>query len=119
MTLIERIHKFENLHIVFWLCKDISWCMEWKTFGVIMITPTVALALAITFMTRHTRKEKYHNSAVCFWIAANSLWMLGEFYDYANFRGNAQYLFFAGMACIVWYYVSDFIINNKEEKAAN
>jgi hypothetical protein len=45
--------------------------------------------------------------------------MLGEFYDYASFRGNAQYLFFAGMACIVWYYVSDFIINNKEEKATN
>lgn len=32
--------KMENLHIVFWLFKDIAWCMIWKPLGIAMIFPT-------------------------------------------------------------------------------
>ena len=28
-----RFRKMENMHIVFWLMKDISWCMIWKELG--------------------------------------------------------------------------------------
>lgn len=35
--------KMENLHIVFWLFKDIAWCMFWKPLGMIMIIPTLAI----------------------------------------------------------------------------
>ena len=69
---MERIRKFENLHILFWLGKDISWCLEWRLMGILMIVPTITLAILITYITRHTRREKYYNIAVCFWIAANN-----------------------------------------------
>ncbi len=112
--MVERIHKFENMHILFWLCKDISWCLEWKIFGLTMILPTMSLAIIITWVTRHTKREKFHNIAVCFWIAANSLWMIGEFYGYEKeLRADAKYLFLAGILCIAWYYISDFFMKNR------
>ena len=40
--------KMENQHILFWLIKDISWCMIWKTLGIIMVVPTLSIALLIT-----------------------------------------------------------------------
>ena len=29
--------KMENLHIVFWLFKDVAWCMVWRPLGIMMI----------------------------------------------------------------------------------
>lgn len=108
--MLERIRKFENLHIVLWLCKDISWCLEWKILGIIMIIPTIALAFFITYLTRKNKKEMFHNIAVSLWISANSLWMFGEFFEYDTFRVYAKYLFFAGIASIVWFYASSLFI---------
>ena len=34
-----RFRKMENMHIIFWLFKDISWCMVWKVLGIAMILP--------------------------------------------------------------------------------
>jgi len=28
-----RYRKMENLHIVFWLFKDIGWCLVWQPLG--------------------------------------------------------------------------------------
>jgi hypothetical protein len=39
--------RMENLHIVFWLIKDISWCMIWKPLGILMIFPTLIIAIII------------------------------------------------------------------------
>jgi hypothetical protein len=115
--MIERLHKFENLHILFWLGKDISWCLEWKIFGLIMIAPTLSLAILITYITRHTKREKFHNIAVCFWIAANSIWMIGEFYGHEQaFRADAKYLFLTGILFIFWHYISDFFIKRRSNE---
>ncbi len=42
----ERYRKIENLHIVFWLIKDMAWAMLWKPLGVFMIVPTTGGCLA-------------------------------------------------------------------------
>ena len=42
-----RYRKMENLHIIFWLIKDLSWCMVWKVLGVAMIAPTMIIAIII------------------------------------------------------------------------
>ena len=42
-----RYRKIENLHIVFWLIKDLSWAMLWRPLGLIMIIPTIGAALLI------------------------------------------------------------------------
>ncbi len=72
----------ENSHIVFWLLKDISWCMVWKVLGLVMILPTLAIAIIIAWRTRKLRSELAHNLAITLWIAANSYWMISEFFGF-------------------------------------
>lgn len=74
--------RLENLHIVFWLMKDISWCLLWRTLGMIMIVPTLGAAIYITWRARHIRADLAHNLAIVFWITANAWWMTAEFYGF-------------------------------------
>jgi hypothetical protein len=66
----------DNLHILFWLIKDMSWAMLLRPLGVCMIVPTLGVAIYILWHSRRLRAEVYHNAAVCIWISANSLWMI-------------------------------------------
>ncbi len=77
-----RYRKMENLHIVFWLLKDISWCMGWKTLGIVMVIPTLIIAIVISWRTRQYMSELCHNVAITVWIAANSYWMISEFFHF-------------------------------------
>jgi hypothetical protein len=79
-TIPLRYRKMENLHIVFWLIKDISWCLFWRPLGIAMIFPTLFFAILITIRTRQFMSEACHNLAVTLWIAANAYWMLCEFF---------------------------------------
>ena len=80
-TIPARFRKLENLHIVFWLMKDLCWVMLWKPLGLFMIIPTIAAALIITWQTRDIKSELLHNIAVVFWITANAYWMIAEFFS--------------------------------------
>ena len=77
-----KYRKMENLHIVFWLFKDISWCMIWRPLGIAMIFPTLIIAIVIAIRTRHYVSEICHNLAIVFWITANSYWMISEFFKF-------------------------------------
>ncbi len=74
--------RMENMHIVFWLLKDISWCMIWQVLGIAMVVPTLMIAILIAWRTRHIKSELAHNLAVAFWISANSYWMISEFFGF-------------------------------------
>lgn len=74
-----RFRRTENLHILFWLVKDISWAMLWKPLGLAMLAPTLFVAILITIQTRRLKAELFHNLAVVFWICANGYWMIVEF----------------------------------------
>jgi len=101
----SKFRKIENLHIVFWLIKDLSWAMLWKPLGLIMIIPTIGAALLITWQTRHIKSELLHNLAVDFWIIANAYWMLTEFYSKNdNLRYYAVIPFSIGLIIIAYYY---------------
>ncbi|MBL0334810.1 MAG: hypothetical protein IPP73_05705 [Chitinophagaceae bacterium] len=103
----------ENMHIVFWLMKDISWCMIWKWMGIAMIIPTLSIAIIIAWRTRHVVAELAHNLAIAFWISANSLWMISEFFGFdENIIGGfitgkqlALIPFFSGAAILLYYYL--------------
>src|SRR6476469_7778969 len=81
-TIPERFRKMENMHIVFWILKDISWCMTFKVLGLAMIVPTLTISIVIAWRTRHLASELAHNLAVTFWITANALWMISEFFGF-------------------------------------
>jgi hypothetical protein len=102
----------ENLHIVFWLFKDIAWCMAWKPLGIIMIIPTLIIAILITWRTRNYMSEICHNLAITVWISANSYWMISEFLGFDNLPLFGQYTFkhlalipfFLGIILLAFYY---------------
>lgn len=112
-TIPARFRKMENMHIVFWLLKDLSWCMVWKVLGVLMIFPTLIISLIICYRTRKIKSELAHNLAITFWISANSLWMVSEFFGFdtmqvwGSFEGKHLSLipFFIGILLLAHYYI--------------
>lgn len=102
--MLEKIKKFENLHVALWLFKDLCWISDFKTMGVIMIVPTVIFAFIITWISRKDLTDLLHNAAVCFWIMANSVWMIGEFFYNDGTRPYAKLFFGAGIFCVAVYY---------------
>jgi hypothetical protein len=42
---MHKIRFIENFHIVLWLIKDSCWLVQFKIGGVIMIVPTIGMAL--------------------------------------------------------------------------
>jgi integral membrane sensor domain MASE1 len=81
-----------------------------KTLGVVMITPTLLLAIYITWIHRKEKSELLHNTAIVLWICANSVWMIGEFYYEDKTRSCALFFFFVGLLTAVYYYISEVII---------
>ncbi len=77
-----QYRKMENLHIVFWLFKDLAWCMGWRWLGVTMIIPTLIISMVIAYRTRNIMSEVTHNLAITVWISANSYWMISEFFHF-------------------------------------
>lgn len=112
-TIPARIRKMENMHIAFWLMKDISWCMIWKELGMAMIIPTLSVAIWIAWRTRNLVSELAHNLAVVFWISANAYWMISEFFHFdsmpvwGDFTGKHLALipFAAGALILLYYYI--------------
>ena len=109
----SRLRRMENMHVVFWLLKDISWCMIWKPLGITMIVPTLSIAIWISWKNRHVKAELAHNLAIVFWITANAYWMISEFFKFDTvpiwngFEGKHLALipFIIGIAILAWYYI--------------
>ena len=52
MEIFDKIRKYENLHIIFWLIKDTCWMLGLKVLGALMIFPTLGVAIYIIYKTR-------------------------------------------------------------------
>ena len=108
-----RFRKMENLHIVFWLFKDISWCMIWRPLGITMIFPTLIIAIVIAIRTRQYVSEVCHNVAIVFWITANAYWMISEFFHFDDlivyhaitYKYLAIIPFSIGILTLAYYYL--------------
>lgn len=113
--------KMENLHIIFWLFKDIAWCMVWRPLGITMIIPTLSISIVIAWRTRQIVSELCHNLAIVVWISANSFWMCSEFFKVDNIvvynditvKHLAMIPFLAGVLILAFYYL---IYKPKHEK---
>ena len=108
-----KFRKMENLHIVFWLFKDVAWCMIWRPLGIIMIVPTLIISIIIAWRTRHLISELCHNLAITVWISANSYWMISEFLQFdtmplfgiLTFKHLAMIPFSIGICLLGYYYI--------------
>ena len=108
-----QYRKMENLHIVFWLFKDIAWCLGIPLLGITMIVPTLIISIVISWRTRQFMSELCHNIAITVWITANSFWMCSEFFgvDHLIVFGNitvkhlAMIPFVTGILILGYYYL--------------
>lgn len=113
----DRFRKTENLHILFWLLKDLGWAMKWTSFALFMILPTIGVAVLITWQTRRIKSELYHNLAIVCWICANAFWMVTELFDQPDeLRYFTALPFTAGLIFISIYYLYLLPKEKKEEK---
>jgi hypothetical protein len=121
-----RFRKMENMHIIFWLLKDVSWCMIWKPLGIAMIIPTLLIAIVIAWRTRDIRSELAHNLAIVFWITANAYWMISEFLHFdtvsvwKQFEGKHLALipFVIGIGILANYYLLQKPTEEREAQVA-
>lgn len=112
---MHKFRHYENLHIPLWLLKDTCWMLQWKTLGVIMIVPTIIVAIIITIKMRIEKDDEFWiNLAICFWIAANSYWMICEFTSHEEIKDYAGFPFVAGMLCVAYFYFKRLVINKKD-----
>jgi hypothetical protein len=115
----SQMKWIENLHIVFWLFKDMSWCLHWKILGMSMILPTLLIGIYIIYRTWDHLADRYHNIAVVLWISANAYWMIAEFYqfDELTMKNGLLYKdlciipFSIGIGVLAYYYL---IVRKKE-----
>lgn len=116
-----RNRLLENLHLPFWLIKDLCWAMVWKPLGIMMIVPTVSLAVYLALRTRRNPKEFLPNLAIACWISANSIWMCDEFYA-LGIKSNCILFFSAGLiAILIWlfrYFPGEWKRSAEEEQHA-
>jgi hypothetical protein len=111
-TIPANFRRMENMHVAFWLFKDISWCMIWKELGIAMIVPTLSVAIWIAWKDRQFKSELAHNLAIVFWITANAYWMISEFMEFdemvvwKEFTGKHLSLipFGIGVVILLYYY---------------
>ena len=123
-TIPARFRRMENMHIIFWLLKDISWCLAWKVLGIAMIFPTLVISIVIAWRTRQFRSELAHNLAISFWIVANSYWMISEFFGFDSIpvwqgyeaKDLAVIPFCIGIAILAYYYIVQRPKENKDEE---
>jgi hypothetical protein len=111
---MQKTRHYENLHIPLWLLKDTCWMMQWKTLGMLMIIPTLLIAIIITYKSRYEKDDEFWiNLAICFWISANSYWMICEFINHGEIKNYAGIPFVAGMICVVYFYYKRLVINKR------
>jgi hypothetical protein len=117
-----KYRKMENLHIVFWLFKDVAWCLGLKWLGTTMIIPTLIISIVIAFRTRQFVSELCHNLAITVWISANSYWMVSEFFGFDHlpiwgnytFKHLALIPFTMGILILAYYYLIWRILHTKK-----
>ncbi len=116
-----KFRKTENLHILLWLLKDICWALNLKYPALIMIIPTLLVAVMITYQTRKIISELTHNLAIDFWITANCTWMVGEFFQldetlfgFYGLRQLSIIPFAIGLIILAYYYL--YLIHKKDFK---
>jgi len=121
---MKDIKKLENLHVGLWLLKDASWCQEWIKIGMIVSLPTLVLAVKIAYERRRDPEDLVHNIAICLWLCANVVWMIGEFFFDDGTRAISRVFFFSGLALLVGFYLKQavwkylpFVRGNLDAKA--
>jgi len=101
-----KFRRVENLHILLWLIKDACWALNLKYPALIMIIPTLLVAILITWQTRKITGEFLHNLAIDFWITANCTWMIRRIF-WLGCQPHRTLWVEGILACTLWHWFTD------------
>lgn len=96
--------QLDNFHIVLWLLKDVFWVKELQLWGVLMIIPTVGVAIVLTIQSIIHKQGLYSNFAILCWMVADSTWMADEFF-LLDIQWLTLSLFCLGIFAMIYSYV--------------
>lgn len=74
----------DNLHIYFWITKDLCWVQSWLLPGLIIGALACLYALFLIFRAAYWRRnigEFWIKMSEFLWLFANYWWMIGELHD--------------------------------------
>lgn len=109
-----KYRNVENIHVFLWLVKDALWASHFTIPALVMIAPTISAAVWLLYKNRKVYVELVHNSAILFWITANALWMISEFFYLENvLKPFIIGLFVIGITILSLYYFSILLKKNK------
>jgi len=87
-----------------WLIKDSCWMMGFRDLAVCVMVPTISVALFLCWKTRRHINRFLPNLAIFFWIDANALWMLDDFFEF-DYTSFAILFFCLGLLTISFFYL--------------
>ncbi len=101
------IRGCENVHIYFWILKDIGWIFNNKITGVFFGTCALIwlIILAYNYNKQKDYEEIYFLLPTFLWLFANYLWMFGNLiYDTDVFRFGSSCIMMFGLILIIYYF---------------
>ena len=83
----------ENVHIYFWLLKDLAWVQSWYLPGILIggLACCWSIFLVWRSISHRNLNEFWSRFADFLWLFANYWWMIGETHDYEYPNEPSQY----------------------------
>lgn len=107
--LFFSVRYVENIHLYFWMLKDLAWSLDYRDFG--MVFGTIAILwlgmLYWNAIKAKSTEEIYFLIPTSLWLIGNYLWMTGELVnsDDDYLRPKGSYCMIAGMCLTIFYHI--------------
>ena len=104
----------ENVHIYFWILKDLGWCMNIPWLGITGgLFAIIWLGILLKHAIFHSNNEEiYFIGSTFLWLFANYIWMIGNLlYDSDIFKFPAACIMMSSIWIIIIY---AFFLKNKK-----
>lgn len=88
-TYFRNFRQYENIHMFFWLAKDLAWNETNISLWLLFLIPTILVStdyFIIALSGKNTIIDVAHYTSTIIWVIGNIVWALGEFFydDYDN-----------------------------------
>ena len=105
--LFFSVRGSENIHIYFWICKDIGWIFNNDFVGIFFGTSALLwlCVLAYNYYYERDYEQLYFLFPTFLWLFGNYLWMCGNLlFGTDIFRFEASCIMMIGLISIIFYF---------------
>lgn len=106
--LFFSVRYIENIHLYFWMLKDLAWSLDYRDFGMVFGTIAV-LWLGVLYWhacKKSSTEELYFLIPTTLWLFGNFIWMTGELiYNNDNLRPLGADCMLIGIILVMFYHI--------------